>query len=89
MYSNREIKLIAIAIIIQAINDLNIKRKKEKYYKRTAHTFFQSEYRFVIASLAGIEDIDFIYKKYNNNGYKKIKRSGIRKERINEPIYIL
>jgi len=89
MYSHREIKLIAIAIVIQAINDLNIKTKKGKNYERTAHMFFNSNYRFIIAGIAGIEDIDSVYKKYNNNGHKKIKRSGRRKEKNHESIYIL
>jgi hypothetical protein len=89
LYNQFAIKLLAISIIIQAINDLHIKKPKEKHYKRTAHVFFKSKYRFLIASIAGVEDIDLVYKKYKNNEHKKLIKSGRRKEKRNEPVYIL
>lgn len=51
---------------------------KNKYYEVTAHLFFKSKYRFLIASIAGINDIDYVYKKHKSKN-PNIKLSGKRK----------
>jgi hypothetical protein len=87
IYNKSGIQLIAISIIIQAINDLHIINRKEKYYKRTAYVFFNSKniinikYKFMIASIAGINDINAIYKKYKTKKHKKLTKARRRKEK--------
>ena len=75
MYNKNGIRLLALSIIIQAINDLYIPTsyKYSDHIRRTAETFFQSKYRYSIAFLAGITDINYVYKQYKDNPKKKIR----------------
>ena len=89
MYNKNGIRLIALSIIIQAINDLYIPSsyKYAGYIRRTAKIFFQSKYRYSIAFLAGITDINYVYRQYKDNPKKKIRLH--KKGRINERIHLL
>lgn len=71
-YDKNAIKRVALAIIIQAGEDLHLDDRKKKNHtlRNTAHAFFKSDFCKLCATILEINTIDKIYEEYKK---RKIK----------------